>query len=157
MHNYNHHTGLFLMQLTAGMRGHDLVWEEVRNSQQGNVAASRERESRINLISRSRLYEGRRGGAASSSTLSTVERDATHPFPSWLARPAASRRRAYYVPEKEQRNNIKVTRNVLYVVGLDDMKDPGKLFPFPVRRLLPGRPFPFPPKAFPPRGSPDPL
>ena len=35
----------------------------------------------------------------------------------------ALRRRAYYVPEKEQRNNIKVTRNELYVVGLDDMKD----------------------------------
>ena len=121
MHNYNHHTGLFLMQLTAGMRGHDLVWEGVRNSQQGNVAASRERESRINLISRSRLHEGRRGGAASSSTLSTVEREATHPFPSCLAR----RRPAYNVPEKEQRNNIKVTRNVLYVVGLDDMKDYG--------------------------------
>ena len=66
------------------------------------------------------------GGAASSSTLSTVEREATHPFPSCLARPAASRRRrAYYIPEKEQRNNIKVTRNVLYVVGLDDMKDYG--------------------------------
>ena len=54
-----------------------------------------------------------------------MEREATHPFPSSLARPAASRRRAYYVPEKEQRNNIKVTRNVLYVVGLDDMKDYG--------------------------------
>ena len=62
---------------------------------------------------------GEREREASSSTLSTMGREATHPFPRRLVVART------YVPEKEQRNNIKVTRNVLYVVGLDDMKDYG--------------------------------